>query len=88
MRTLTRRAILCGLIALVATVCVAGQTTDAPEGTPLAWMRFLTGEHVEEFNGTPYLWLGRVELTLTIDVKPGRGHVLDLLWGSKDDAQS
>ena len=58
---------------------------DAAEGTPLAWMRFLKGEHVESYRDTPYLWLGRVEMTLTIDVEPAPGLALDLLWGSKND---
>jgi hypothetical protein len=65
----------------------AAPAADAPEGLPLAWIRFVGDEPVEEYEGTPYLWLGRVEMTLTIDVQPGQGHALDLLWGSKNDSR-
>ena len=60
---------------------------EAPRGLPLAWIRFVKGEHVERYRDTPYLWLGRVEMNLAIDVKPGPGQVLDLLWGSKNDTR-
>jgi len=51
----------------------------------LAWIRFVDGE--ETYADVPYFWLGKVDLRLQIDVKPGAGHVLELLWGSKNDTR-
>ena len=38
--------------------------------------------------GTPYIFLGREQIDLKIDVKPAEGQVLDLLWGSKNDTRT
>lgn len=97
MRKLTRRkSSLCVVPAVMALVfagwCAditrAGQEASSPRpapGKPLAWVCFESGP--EEYRGTPYWWLGKYELTCTIDVKPSAGHALDLLWGSKGDSR-
>ena len=88
MDTLTRRIAGRWMACVMASAfAAAALPADAPEGEPLAWIRFVEGEHVEQYEGTPYLWLGRVEMTLTVDVQPEPGHALDLLWGSKNDAR-
>jgi len=86
---MTRSVITVAAWSALLCACLAAGTlaADAPDGEPLAWMRFVSGANVQEYEGTPYLWLGRVEMTLTIDVKPEPGHALDLLWGSKNDAR-
>jgi hypothetical protein len=89
MSTLTRHIGRVGL-ACLSTILLAypALAADAPEGEPLAWIRFVQGDHLETYEGTPYLWLGRVAMTLTIDVKPEPGHALDFLWGSKNDTRA
>jgi rhamnogalacturonyl hydrolase YesR len=54
-------------------------------GTVVAWVRFekASFRHAD----TPYLWLGHGDITLTIDVKPDADHVLELLWGCKNDTR-
>ena len=54
-----------------------------PDDTLLAWYRFEEGR--ERYKGKPYLWLGDADMRLVIDVKPRPGHVLELLWGAKND---
>ncbi len=61
------------------------QAAPLPEGTALAWIRFSGG--TESHAGTPYLWLGRAEIRLTLDVRPEAGHILELGWGSKNDTR-
>lgn len=73
-------------LAVVLCVTVA-YSAEAPEGSPLAWVRFVKGDHVEQYRDTSYLWLGRVEMSLAIDVKPGPDQALDFLWGSKNDTR-
>jgi len=70
--------------ALPAANAFAGEP-QPPGGTPLAWIRFSKG--AEQYAGRPYLWLGRMQIRLTIDVPPGPGQALDLLWGSKKDTR-
>lgn len=79
-----RIAIALGVFVLSAS---AASGAESPEGRPLAWARFEKGTHVQTYEGRPYLWLGTVEIELKIDVKPGRGHDLWLLWGSKNDTR-
>ena len=43
---------------------------------------------IEQYEGTPYYFLANGPLRFTIDVVPAEGHVLDLLWGSKNDERS
>ncbi len=62
-----------------------GIAQDAPVGKSLASIRFEDGP--ESYAGKPYLWLARMQIDLTIDVKPAAGLMLDLLWGSKNDAR-
>ena len=52
---------------------------------PLAWARFPDAE--ESYAGKPYLWLGRVSFEVRADVRPAPGHVVELLWGSKNDTR-
>ena len=67
--------------------CLAVEAARQPgaDRTALAWIRFEDAE--ERYADVPYLWLGRFDIRLKIDVKPTAGHVLQLLWGSKDDAR-
>ena len=76
-----RRTVACMLFVL----SVAAAAAEAPDPAPLAWIRFPGSE--QQYAGKPYLWLGRLSMSLTIDVQPQPGHVLELLWGSKNDAR-
>jgi hypothetical protein len=49
----------------------------------VAWVRFV--DSPERYADVPYLFLGRGEIRLTIDVQPQSGHSLELLWGAKRD---
>lgn len=49
----------------------------------VAWARFVDGD--ESFEGTPYHWLGRESLRLTIEEPPKPGRMLELGWGAKSD---
>ena len=90
MTSFPRHTIL-GLLA-VAVVGLAS-TSVAPADEPaaesrhslLAWIRFVDGE--ETYADVPYVWLGKVDVRLQIDIEPGPGHLLELLWGSKNDAR-
>ena len=53
---------------------------------PVAYKTF-TGEETDVFDGTPYHWLGRSPLEITLDLKPGPGHAIDLLLGAKQDTR-
>jgi len=53
--------------------------------TVVAWARFERASF--RYADTPYLWLGHGDIGLTIDVKPDAGHVLELLWGCKNDTR-
>jgi len=65
----------------------AGQA-PVEAATPLAWLRIEKSvEAAQELGGVPYVWLGRADIQLTIDVPPAPGHVLELSWGSKDDTR-
>ena len=70
------------LLALTA-ILVSGANVLAAE-PPLAWITF-EEQAVQEYDNVPYLWLGEQPIDLIIDVPPADGHVIDLLWRSKDD---
>jgi len=75
-----------GLGLLAADAPMVDSPSAAPDDqTALAWIRFENGPEIYE--DTPYLWLGDVDIRLTIEVEPATGHVLELLWGSKDDTR-
>ena len=59
--------------------------TPRPGRQSLAWIRFQDHEETETYAGLPYLWLGKVNIELEIDVKPQPGCLLEILLGSKDD---
>jgi hypothetical protein len=59
---------------------------EAPPGEALAWIRF--EKAAESYAGTPYIFLGKQQIDLKIDVSPAPGQVIDLLWGSKGDART
>lgn len=65
-----------GLVGLMLAAPVVGAAE------PLAWLRFSEGQ---EYAGHRYRWTGDGELHYRIDVKPSPDHVLDLLWGAKND---
>jgi hypothetical protein len=90
MRNLTARTILPLLAATALLLPWRSPTAHAgpepPSGGPvLGWIRFVEGD--ETYADVPYLWLGRVNVELQIDVEPRPGHVLELLWGSKNDTR-
>ncbi len=57
-----------------------------PGGAALAWIRF--EKAAESFAGKPYIFLGKQQIDLKIEVKPSGGQVIDLLWGSKNDQRT
>ncbi|MFP4057857.1 MAG: hypothetical protein ACLF0G_13405 [Candidatus Brocadiia bacterium] len=64
------------------------QPEAAEELAPVAWLRVQADTpQAEDYQGTPYVWTGRADIRLVIDVPPRPGHVLELSWGSKDDAR-
>ncbi len=77
---MTRR--IAPVLAYSLAVCAS---LFAAEDAPLAWVRFEKANHT--YAGKPYLWLGHGDIELVIDVKPQPGHVLELLWGSKNDTR-
>ena len=56
-----------------------------PKGKPLAWIRFVKGAHI--YAGKPYLWPGRRQIELKIDIPYQPGLAIDLLWGAKGDTR-
>jgi len=77
---MTRRIAVALLILAAATptVCPAADTV-------VAWVRFEKASY--RYADTPYVWLGHGEVTLTINVTPAPDHVLELLWGCKNDSR-
>jgi hypothetical protein len=71
--------------ALSVLVAVSTLASAANEAKELAWIRFDKG--AESYAGMRYFYLGDGDITLTIDVKPAPGRVLELLWGSKGDTR-
>jgi len=75
-----------GMQSWCGSVSAAEPLDDAkspPAGPVLAWARIETGP--ESYKEVPYLWLGKYDIALTIDVVPRPGHALHFLWGSKND---
>jgi len=75
----------------LGTMAAAGEASAAPPadadgGDVLAWIRF--DDAPEVYAGTRYLWLGAMEMRLVIDVPPRPDHVIELLWGAKNDARA
>jgi hypothetical protein len=71
-----RRRLLSSLFLALATVTAHAE--------PLAWVR-LSNLREQQYENTPYHWLGDGPLHLVADVPPAAGYALDLLWGSKND---
>jgi len=63
------------------------QAAPPDDGVPLAWFRFSGIPEAETYAGTRYLWLGRAEIGLVFDVRPGPGHAVVLSWGAKNDTR-
>ncbi|MFZ2642478.1 MAG: hypothetical protein WA117_15895 [Verrucomicrobiia bacterium] len=80
MRTLIGSMLVagCALIGNAAEPVSVGAPDDK---ATVAWVR--SGD--QEFNGTPYHFLGSSDMQVTFDVKPQAGAALELLWGSKND---
>ncbi len=75
------------LAASLFLVAQAGEPAQEADGV-LAWLRVEKAtEAAQELDGVPYLWLGRADIQLTIDVPPQPGHVLELSWGAKNDTR-
>ncbi len=82
---MTRRITIGWLVFAAAGLAVCrGAERQAP-GTVVAWARFEKATF--RYADRPYLWLGHGDIALTIDVKPDAAHVLELLWGCKNDAR-
>ncbi len=65
----------------------SGPLLHAASAAPEAWLRFNQPEN-QSYTGVPYHFLGDSPLYLTIDVPPASAHVLDLLWGAKNDQRA
>ncbi len=78
------RMFLTAIIVLFTGIGVRAE--EAPPGEALAWIRF--EKAAESYAGTPYIFLGKQQIDLKIDVSPAPGQVIDLLWGSKGDART
>ncbi len=70
------------LFAATGPLFVAAGTA---EGASIAWVRFENAGF--KYAGKPYHWLGHGDIELVIDAKPRPDHVLELLWGSKNDTR-
>ncbi len=68
-------------LALVASAAGPAPVKSPDDAAAVAWFR--GGD--QEFNGTPYHFLGASDMQVTFDVKPQTGAALELLWGSKND---
>ena len=68
-------------VALLPTVLPPALSAAEP---PLAWTTF-PDEAQQSYDDVPYVFLGNRPVYLTINVKPAKGHCLDLLWGAKND---
>ena len=88
MRSLAFLGALAGFTAsafALGSESLSAEADPRPDRAVLAWIRFVDGP--EQYADIPYLWLGKVDIHLQIDVKPQPGHVLEILWGSKDDTR-
>jgi hypothetical protein len=65
---------------------IAANAANAPGGKAMAWIRF--EKAAKSYSGVPYIYLGEDQIDLKIDVKPAKGQVLDILWGSKKDTRT
>ncbi|NQT86373.1 hypothetical protein HQ560_06380, partial [bacterium] len=81
-----RKSLLLLAIVIAMFAAPPAMAEEGPDGKALAWVRFENGP--ESYSRRPYLWLGRQQIDLTVDVKPAKGQVIDLLWGSKGGARS
>ena len=73
-------------LAIVLVLCAFCRASDRDQDNVAAWVRFEEAKFV--YAQTPYLWLGHGDVTLSIDVPPRPGHVLELLWGAKGDVRA
>ncbi len=81
---MTRRILMaCAVVAAAGPVLC--RESHPPGAGVLAWVQFEKAPY--RHAGRPYLWLGHGPITLTIDVKPDASHVLELLWGCKNDTR-
>jgi hypothetical protein len=77
--------ILAGLtLALAGGAGVAD--ADGSDGRVVADLKITAKTpEAEAYGSTPYVWLGRATMRLTIPVAPAPGHVLEMDWGAKED---
>jgi len=80
---LNRQRVVVALAAMAALTLPAASAKEAP----LAWVRLADADATQAYAGRRYLWLGRVEIRLTIDVAPAAAQRLELLWGAKRDTR-
>ncbi len=69
----------------LATATAGDGESATPINSVLAWIRFDAA--TQDYLGTRYLFLGDGDLQLTFSVRPHPGHVLELLWGAKNDTR-
>ena len=77
-------ALRLSVLALLA----LSQSGLAQDPKALAWIRFDQSlPEAQEYRGVSYLWLGRAEIHLKVDVRPHLGHCLEFSWGAKGDTR-
>ncbi len=82
------RPVLALTILMTAAPYAAGASAEAESGNgrPLAALEISAKTpQAEAYRGTPYVWLGRATMRLTIPAAPAPEHVLELDWGAKED---
>lgn len=80
-----RLGILAAAWAFGSEIAGAGSASIAAAEGTLAWIRFDKAD--ERYLEVPYYWLGRVEVSVTLDVRPEPDHVLEVHWGAKNDTR-
>ena len=66
--------VVLGLVVALAAVAAGALGAESRPAAAVAWMRFdKVAAASEEYAGRRYLWLGRVEIHLTIDAAPRAG---------------
>ena len=78
-------AIVAGFLLFLSAASAHPQDAS-PNQEVVAELLFSTGP--ESYQGTPYFWLARFSLHLTLGITPKSTHQLQFLWGSKNDERT
>jgi len=88
MRAMLLTTVLLVLVAAAGAAAGAQEAASA-DGRVVAALKVTADTpQAEAYGGTPYVWLGRGSLHLSIPVAPAPGHVLELDWGAKEDQRA